>query len=178
MRRDPRLASNEKGETPTPFIHQELSHIPQRAGVYSIGIQLVEPIEVKVRGKKHILEAGTYVYTGSALGRSSNLYTRIRRHLSGEKKEHWHIDQITRVRQARTLFVVFSETSDREECTVNRAISDIAGSSISVAGFGASDCRSGCQAHLLLLQGEEIAEKIVKAYRTVDLAPKVLELRR
>lgn len=85
--------------------------------------------------------AGRYVYTGSA---RRNLEARIARHLRPAKRLHWHIDyllccagvEVLRVRRFR-----------RAECAVN---SHTRGA-ILVPGFGASDCRAGCGAHLKYL---------------------------
>ena len=157
---------------------QGLSLVPRESGVYSIGIQLSTPIEVNIRTISHTLEAGTYSYTGSALGRSNNLRARILRHLSVKKKVHWHIDQITNSRHATVPFVVFSNTSRRKECKVNQAIADIAQCRTPVPGFGSSDCRSGCESHLLFLGDGEIVPIVVKAFKNQGLIPKVLEVKR
>ena len=85
--------------------------------------------------------AGPYVYTGSA---RHNLEARIARHLRPEKRLHWHIDyllccagvEVLRVRRFR-----------RAECAVNSRTRG----TIPVPGFGASDCRAGCGAHLKYL---------------------------
>jgi len=85
--------------------------------------------------------AGCYVYTGSA---KRNLEARVARHLSSGKRLHWHIDyllccagvEVLRVRRFR-----------RAECAVNSRTRG----AILVPGFGASDCRAGCGAHLKYL---------------------------
>ena len=85
--------------------------------------------------------AGRYVYTGSA---RRNLEARVARHLGPAKRPHWHIDyllccagvEVLRVRRFR-----------RAECAVNRGTRGM----IPVPGFGASDCRAGCNAHLKYL---------------------------
>ncbi|HSD60443.1 MAG TPA: GIY-YIG nuclease family protein [Burkholderiales bacterium] len=85
--------------------------------------------------------AGRYLYTGSA---RHNLEARIARHIRAAKRLHWHIDyllccagvEVLRVRRFRT-----------EECAVNSRTRG----TIPVPGFGASDCRAGCGAHLKYL---------------------------
>jgi len=151
--------------------------LPPRRGIYSIGIRLEEPMEVNIRGNLHRLESGTYVYTGSALGASSNLHTRIGRHLSGRKKRHWHIDQITSFKHASISFVVFSETEQKMECAVNKSIAASAQAEAPVPGFGSSDCRSGCRSHLLFLGQKSSFPKIVRAHRLAKLNPKALEVK-
>jgi Uri superfamily endonuclease len=85
--------------------------------------------------------AGEYIYTGSA---RRNLAARIRRHLSSEKRLRWHIDYLLANTAVRITAVT---TSAREECEWNQSVTGV----VMVSGFGASDCRSGCGAHLLYL---------------------------
>lgn len=85
--------------------------------------------------------AGRYVYTGSA---KRHLDARIARHLRQEKTLRWHVDYLLAVPGVRIVEV---RRSRRSECALNRA----AGGSIAIAGFGASDCRAGCGAHLKFL---------------------------
>jgi Uri superfamily endonuclease len=150
--------------------------VPRESGVYSIGIEITYPIEVSIRTDSHELEAGTYVYTGSALGRSSNLHARISRHLTVGKKAHWHIDQITNSKHTSVFLIVFSKTSQREECRVNHAIAETSQGEAPIPGFGSSDCRSGCQSHLLFLKEKEVTPIIVEAFKRHGLTPKVLEI--
>jgi len=82
--------------------------------------------------------AGDYVYTGSA---KRNLAARIRRHLSDKKKLRWHIDYLL-VHPA--VEIVHVETSTIPECQWNQGLSG----TIPAPGFGASDCRRHCGAHL------------------------------
>ena len=82
--------------------------------------------------------AGRYSYTGSAL---RNFEARVSRHLSSAKKMHWHIDYLL---AAPGVCVREVRCYDEAECAVNQQISG----EMTVAGFGASDCRSGCGSHL------------------------------
>jgi Uri superfamily endonuclease len=82
--------------------------------------------------------AGFYVYTGSA---KRNIGARTRRHLSGDKKLHWHIDYLLASPYAEIIRV---ETSGIGECELNQRIDG----HIPARGFGASDCRNRCGSHL------------------------------
>jgi Uri superfamily endonuclease len=82
--------------------------------------------------------AGLYSYTGSAL---RNFEARVARHLSGAKKMHWHIDYLL---AAPGVCVREVRRYDEAECSVNQWTIG----AITVAGFGSSDCRSGCGSHL------------------------------
>ena len=102
-------------------------------------IEVAAPVQVRVgRLGSFDFPAGLYSYTGSAL---RNFEARVARHLSGAKKMHWHIDYLlaapgVHVREVRRY--------DEAECAVNQRTVG----AITVAGFGSSDCRSGCGSHL------------------------------
>lgn len=81
---------------------------------------------------------GRYVYTGSA---KRNLEARVARHLRPVKALRWHIDYLLNSRAASVVEVVRSR---RSECGLNRAVRG----RVLCVGFGASDCRAGCGAHL------------------------------
>jgi Uri superfamily endonuclease len=106
---------------------------------YQLLIEVAAPLHVRVgRLGSFDFQAGLYSYTGSAL---RNFEARVNRHLSGAKKMHWHIDYLlaapgVHVREVRRY--------DAAECAVNRRTVG----TIAVAGFGSSDCRSGCCSHL------------------------------
>jgi len=106
---------------------------------YQLLIEVAKPVQVRVgRLGAFYFPAGLYSYTGSAL---RNFEARVRRHLSSAKKMHWHIDYLlaapgVHVREVRRY--------DEAECAVNQQIVG----ELTVAGFGASDCRSGCGSHL------------------------------
>ena len=86
--------------------------------------------------------AGRYVYTGSA---RRGLEARVRRHLSPTKRLHWHIDYLLAAPGARIVGV---SRSHKPECVVNQGTAG----DIIVEGFGASDCRFGCESHLKLVK--------------------------
>jgi Uri superfamily endonuclease len=55
-------------------------------------------------------------------------------------------------------FVVLGE--ERLECPWSKALAQLPGSGIPAAGFGASDCRNGCQAHLIYFANGSILEQV------------------
>jgi len=85
--------------------------------------------------------AGRYVYSGSA---KRGLEARIARHLRRRKPLRWHIDHLLTAPGVEVAGVVRSR---RHECALNRAVPG----RIPALGFGASDCRAGCGAHLKYL---------------------------
>lgn len=106
---------------------------------YQLLIRIDRDIRIRIGALgKQDFPAGNYVYTGSAC---RNLVSRIRRHLATEKRLRWHIDYLLADPHVHVTGVV---TSTRGECDWNQSVKG----SVPVPGFGASDCRSGCGAHL------------------------------
>lgn len=93
------------------------------------------------------LPGGYYIYVGSAM---ANLTHRIDRHRRLRKLFHWHIDSLRSVAQLQSIFPIRS--SERLECEISRALSEIA--DWTVAGFGSSDCQ--CQSHLFAMKTDPI----------------------
>ena len=106
---------------------------------YQLLIDVTESIRVQV-GRLGCFDfpAGYYVYTGSAL---RNFTARVSRHLSVNKKMHWHIDYLLSAPGVRVCEVLRHVDT---ECVVNQRTRG----EIVVPGFGSSDCKSGCSSHL------------------------------
>jgi Uri superfamily endonuclease len=94
------------------------------------------------------LPGGVYVYAGSALG-PGGIAARVGRHRRTEKAHRWHIDYLTAV--ASVIMTVAVLGDHRLECSWARSLLALPGASVPVPGFGASDCRAGCRAHLVRL---------------------------
>jgi len=109
---------------------------------YQLRIEVAQPLRCAV-GRLGELDfpAGRYVYSGSA---KRGLEARIARHLRRQKRLRWHIDYLLDAPGVRVIGVVRSR---RGECALNRATRG----RVLAAGFGASDCRAGCGAHLKYL---------------------------
>lgn len=102
---------------------------------HQLPIVLARPARIRVgRLGTFDFPAGRYAYTGSA-GRHPA--ARLRRHLSCNKRLHWHIDYLLTAPEAR---VVGIRCFDAAECLVNRSMP---GRTI-IPGFGASDCHARC----------------------------------
>ena len=81
---------------------------------------------------------GYYIYTGSA---KKNIFSRVARHLTDEKKLHWHIDYLLMHPAVIITDVRFYRLP---ECELNQMTTG----EFSTPGFGASDCTAGCVSHL------------------------------
>ncbi len=84
---------------------------------------------------------GFYVYVGSALG---GLFSRVRRHVRGGGKTHWHVDYLRRHAGVAEVWYLVSDA--RWECAWYRTVSTMPRAGVPVAGFGSSGC--GCASHL------------------------------
>lgn len=121
---------------------------PSAPGTYLLFLEACDGLNVAVGRLGQLdLQRGWYVYVGSALG-SGGLASRLRRHMTGPRRFHWHIDYLTALNAPRAAR--FALADHRQECRWVQAL-HAAGATWPVPGFGSSDCRAGCGAHLLRL---------------------------
>jgi Uri superfamily endonuclease len=90
-------------------------------------------LDQKVSIKHWTLEAGIYVYVGSAMG---DLSARVARHLRKNKHKHWHIDYL--LEHAKVLSVVMLPSERRLEEEISSALSK---KFDGPEGFGSSDLK-------------------------------------
>lgn len=109
---------------------------------YQLHFELTQPLHCRIGrlGEFHF-PAGRYAYTGSA---RRAFEARIARHLRTDKVLRWHIDYLLAAPGVQMVRVL---RSVRDECVLNQACHG----TVPVPGFGASDCRHGCGAHLKYL---------------------------
>ena len=88
-------------------------------GVYALIISISDDIKVPIGAiGPQKFESGNWVYIGSAFGNAStSLEHRIRRHISIEKKPHWHIDLLLKV-TGPPKQVIWSESERKRECEI------------------------------------------------------------
>jgi Uri superfamily endonuclease len=109
---------------------------------YQLRIDVSRPIRCAIgRLGEFDFPAGRYFYTGSA---RYGFEARVARHLRAGKALRWHIDHLLSAPGVKITKVV---RSCREECRLNQA----SPGSVLAPGFGSSDCKSGCGAHLKYL---------------------------
>lgn len=119
---------------------------PGNSGLYVLLVSLEADCTLAVGALGDFrLPRGQYLYCGSA---RSNLRQRVARHLSSRKVLRWHIDHLTSAAPAVLQGALFLDARGLSECALNRAVGALAGACAPVPRFGASDCRSGCAAHL------------------------------
>ncbi|MBD3406456.1 MAG: DUF123 domain-containing protein [Candidatus Lokiarchaeota archaeon] len=117
-------------------------------GVYAIIIKIEKKLELTIgRLGKVCFTPGIYVYSGSAMGQgSTSLENRLKRHFSESKTIHWHIDYL--VAMAKSVKAWYAESSNRRECELAQEMDKSNKFERAIKGFGSSDCKSGCYAHL------------------------------
>lgn len=105
---------------------------------------------------------GYYIYIGSAM---NSLTARINRHLSDDKKMHWHIDYLLKSPNSQIRDVLFNISDKKIECNL---ASKIAEDGESIPKFGCSDCN--CNSHLIYFKRKKDAlESIKKAYDDLNI---------
>ena len=126
-------------------------HIEREArdrGSYLLILSLMgnRRINVGKLGKVHFRK-GFYIYVGSAM---ANLSKRMERHRHLRKQHRWHIDELRAIAQFHSVLAIRS--SDRLECEIAEAVSEIA--EWSVPRFGSTDCL--CGTHLFGMSGDPL----------------------
>ena len=128
-----------------------IASIPSDSGAYALWLKLRHSHQIQVGqlGEFTFL-AGDYIYLGSARG-PGGLRARLGRHLRGNGKIHWHIDYLRTVGDVRGYCYATTNALHRlpMECWWSQTLAALPGATIPAEGFGASDCRSGCRAHLI-----------------------------
>ncbi|MFQ6107522.1 MAG: DUF123 domain-containing protein [Thermoplasmata archaeon] len=112
-------------------------------GAYVLLIHLDEERELRIGALGNVrFPAGFYAYTGSSM---TNLEKRVERHFRAEKKMRWHIDYL--LREAGIVKAILFPSDRKNECKINRMVSDFDDGTIVIKGFGSSDCT--CKTHLV-----------------------------
>jgi Uri superfamily endonuclease len=114
-------------------------------GTYVLILRLDAPCTLFIGGLgDQTLPTGWYAYVGSAQG-PGGLAARLRHHLIGTARPHWHIDYLRRSAVPAAIWAF--EGAARLEHEWARGLLSVPGARPAVARFGASDCR--CQTHLV-----------------------------
>jgi len=155
-------------------------HLPKASGTYALVIHIDRGSLVSVGALgQQPFDRGWYIYCGSAMGAGGQgLRSRILRHLSKSKKKRWHIDHLLASEAARIHMVFFAKSRSNRECDLAKSLLRMNGSDVPVDGFGSSDCRSDCPAHLVRLHfrtSDEVEEALAEAFRKLQLRYRVLK---
>jgi len=130
----------------------KLPQNPSRGGAYILRLRIKRNLALPVGALGTIfLSTGYYVYIGSA---RRSIASRVARHrrLAESKTgtRHWHIDYL--LSHPDIEIVSIEEKPGFVECAVAKKIASRPNTSVPVRRFGATDCRSGCEAHLFRIK--------------------------
>ena len=134
-----------------------------------------EKLDIGHLHNMHKYRKGYYVYIGSAM---NSLVPRLNRHLSDEKKMHWHIDYLLKSPDCHIRDILFNISEERIECDLAESISQ---DGEEIPGFGCSDC--SCSSHLIYFKRKRDAlastrnayEKIDKDYHNLSYLKKSIK---
>jgi Uri superfamily endonuclease len=122
---------------------------PAKPGTYALLIDVANPLKLTVGRLGSIgLPPGCYAYLGSAHG-PGGLRSRLSRHVRRNRRRHWHIDYLMEI--APVSYVYYQAHVERLECQWSQRLLGLSGAQAPAFGFGSSDCRQGCLAHLIRL---------------------------
>lgn len=144
-------------------------------GVYVLIIKVKEPTEVQVKSLGVVdFTPGTWVYVGSAMGDgSTSLENRLARHFRKEKTIYWHIDYLLD-EATEIMKAIWARSKDHLECNVARSLALNTAFTAGPKGFGASDCRSRCIAHIFMHNDRKSVDDILTSiFARLGLQPQV-----
>jgi Uri superfamily endonuclease len=142
-------------------------------GAYTLIIHVEQPVKVEIKSLGEVrFESGLWIYVGSAMGESStSLEHRIRRHFRIEKTIYWHIDYLLDA-DTELLEAIWAESMKPVECDIAHSLENHEKYSPGPRGFGSSDCRKNCVAHIFHYNGDTpIQESIIQVFRNSGLQP-------
>ena len=120
-------------------------------GSYCLIINVEKDTKIKIGKKLGIInfKKGCYVYVGSAM---NSIESRVKRHLSDNKKKHWHIDYLLLNKNSKIKKIYTKESGEKLECEIAKKIIE---NEESIADFGCSDCK--CHSHLIYFKNSKLA---------------------
>ena len=132
-------------------------------GCYCLIISMKKSDKLKIGNlyQDHKFKKGYYVYIGSAM---NSLVARINRHLSDDKKMHWHVDYLLSSEESEIKDVLFNISDKKIECDLASLIAE---DGEEIPKFGCSDC--SCS-HLIYFKRKKDAMNSVKsAYNNLNI---------
>jgi len=132
-------------------------------GTYCLVINKRKSSKIKIGALGEInFKKGYYVYIGSAM---NSLKPRIKRHLSNNKKIHWHIDYLLKNGNVAIEEVIFNIGEKKIECKIAKIISY---KGEEILNFGCSDC--DCNSHLIYFKTfKNCLKNVKKAYNNLNI---------
>ncbi len=120
----------------------------QSRGAYVLHLRVTRDLRLTVGALGDVsFPAGRYLYVGSARKGIAKRTERHRLVASGKRAgARWHIDSLLVCREVRLIRI--EPFPGLTECTLSERIARTGNVDAPAPGFGATDCASGCAAHL------------------------------
>lgn len=127
-----------------------MSALPSQPGAYLLALHLPRAVRLKVGALGEVLfPEGVYLYAGSAQG-PGGVRARLGRHLRGSVRRRWHVDYLRAAAAPLACWWTLEPSAAMPwECLWSQRLAALPQVRVPMPGFGASDCRWGCAAHLL-----------------------------
>ncbi len=138
-------------------------------GTYCLIIHVSNDITIQI-GKLGSFDFGEgfYVYVGSAL---NSLESRLKRHLSKDKKLFWHVDYLLANSNVELVEIIFAVDNGKWEYAL---ASEVGVEGVGIKGFGCSDCK--CASHLFKFDDlEGSVDMCINSFKKLLLKPQKLE---
>ena len=130
-------------------------------GVYCLILGARKNVGVQIGKLGNIkFEKGVYAYVGSA---QNSLEKRLKRHLSKDKKMHWHIDYLLASHSVKIKKALYKKSGKEEECRMAFSLASVGRP---VKDFGCSDC--DCYSHLFLIKSVEAVTSNIRGLKEVN----------
>ena len=132
-------------------------------GCYCLVIYIKKKSKIGIGKKLGVLEfkKGIYVYVGSAM---NSLEARLNRHLSDNKKLHWHVDYLLKDDNCKIIDIIYN-IDKKVECDISQHLKTHA---VGIKNFGCSDC--SCESHLYYFKNRsEAIEHVKNAYDSIAI---------
>ena len=139
-------------------------------GCYCLIIYVKRKSQIKVGKKLGPIEfkKGIYVYIGSAM---NSLEARLNRHLSDNKKLHWHVDYLLKDDNCKIIDIIYN-IDKKVECDISQHLKTHA---VGIKNFGCSDCN--CESHLYYFKNRsEAIEHVQNAYDSIAIECNFLKI--
>jgi len=133
--------------------------IPSEKGNYLLTFQVEQSFACQI-GKLGVAQfsAGTYHYSGSAQG-GGGIAARVKYHLKHHAHPHWHLDFLRPYIRFTACHWLISPPG--WECRWMQCLQNEPNVHVPLPRFGASDCQTGCKAHLFQLERTPVQIKIL-----------------
>jgi Uri superfamily endonuclease len=136
---------------------------PKSPGNYVMVGQCLQAFTLQAKSFGQVcLPGGLYLYCGSAHG-PGGLAARIQRHLDPSTRKFWHYDHLKAYLIVTRVW--WQVSSENCECETAQFLLGLPNAQTPIKGFGASDCRKGCRAHLVYFPQ---ASSLEKAWRILS----------